>query len=59
MSKYGEIHLHCLDQFDSQNDPKRVVKRLAEMGAKGFCSYPARCFIGSRTDETGSRGSGT
>jgi DNA-directed DNA polymerase III (polc) len=36
MSKYGEIHLHCLDQFDSQNDPKRVVKRLAEMGAKGF-----------------------
>ena len=36
MSKYGEIHLHCLDQYDSQNDPEKVVKKLAEMGAKGF-----------------------
>ena len=34
--KTGELHLHCLDQFDSQNDPEQVCKKLSEMGAKGF-----------------------
>ena len=34
--KTGEIHLHSLDQFDSQNDPERVAKKLSEMGAKGL-----------------------
>ena len=37
MSKYAEIHLHSLDQFDSQNDPDRVCAKLASMGAKGLC----------------------
>ena len=36
MSKIGELHLHSLDLFDSQNDPERVAKKLSEMGAKGF-----------------------
>ena len=34
--KYGDIHLHALDQFDSQNDPDRVCKKLKEMGARAF-----------------------
>ena len=34
--KTGELHLHSLDQFDSQNDPEKVCKKLSEMGAKGF-----------------------
>lgn len=36
MSKIGELHLHSLDQFDSQNNPEEVCKKLSEMGAKGF-----------------------
>ena len=36
MSKIGDIHLHTLDQFDSQNDPKAVCKKMKELGAKGF-----------------------
>lgn len=34
--KTGDLHLHSLDQFDSQNNPERVAKRLSEMGARGF-----------------------
>lgn len=34
--KTGDLHLHCLDRFDSQNEPERVCKRLKELGAKGF-----------------------
>ena len=34
--KYGDIHLHALDQFDSQNDPDRVCKKLKEMGERAF-----------------------
>ena len=34
--KYAELHLHSLDQFDSDNKPEAVCKRLAELGAKGF-----------------------
>ncbi len=34
--KTGDLHLHCLDRYDSQNNPDKVVKRLAELGAKGF-----------------------
>ena len=34
--KTGEIHLHSLDQFDSQNDPEKVAAKLSEMGAEGF-----------------------
>ena len=34
--KTGDLHLHSLDQFDSQNDPEKVCKKLSEMGAKGF-----------------------
>ena len=37
MSKYGEIHMHSMDRFDSQNDPEKICKKLSEMGAVGFC----------------------
>ena len=34
--KYAELHLHSQDQFDSQNNPYDVCKRLKELGAEGF-----------------------
>lgn len=37
MSKYGEIHMHSMDRFDSQNDPEKICKKLSAMGAVGFC----------------------
>lgn len=36
MSKYAELHLHSLDQFDSENRPDDVCKRMKELGAVGF-----------------------
>ena len=34
--KYAELHLHSQDQFDSDNRPSLVCKRLKELGAAGF-----------------------
>lgn len=34
--KYAELHLHSNDQFDAQNNPETVCRRLEELGAKGL-----------------------
>ena len=36
MKRYPDLHLHSLDQFDSQNDPEKVCQRQKELGAEGF-----------------------
>ena len=36
--KTGDLHLHTLDRYDSQNLPEEVCKRLKELGAIGFAS---------------------
>ncbi len=36
MKQYIDLHLHALDQFDSQNDPEEVCRRMKELGADGF-----------------------
>ncbi len=34
--KLPDLHLHSLDLFDSQNDPKDVCRRLADLKSEGF-----------------------
>lgn len=34
--KYAELHLHSQDQFDADNRPEEVCRRLKELGAEGF-----------------------